>query len=58
MNDLNGIRVAVLATDGVEESELTDPVKALLDAGARVHIVAPKEGEIETFRHFDRFGSV
>jgi protease I len=58
MNDLNGVRVAVLATDGVEESELTDPVRALVEAGAHVHVVSPKEGDIETFRHFDRFGTV
>ncbi len=58
MRDLSGVRVAVLATDGVEESELTEPVRALVEAGARVHVVAPKEGEIETFRHFDKFGTV
>jgi hypothetical protein len=34
MSKLNGLRVAVLATDGFEEPELTEPVKALKDAGA------------------------
>ena len=35
MSKLNGFRVAVLATDGVEESELTEPVQALKKAGAK-----------------------
>jgi protease I len=49
MADLSGFRVAVLATDGFEESELTEPVKALRNAGASVAIVSIKSGEI---RHF------
>ena len=40
MSELTDIRVAVLATDGFEESELTEPVKALRDAGARVTILS------------------
>ncbi len=44
---LNGMKVAVLVTDGVEEPELTEPVKALKDAGAQVTIVSPKPGEIQ-----------
>jgi putative intracellular protease/amidase len=35
MSKLRGVRVAVLATDGFEESDLTEPVKALREAGAR-----------------------
>jgi protease I len=35
MSKLTDCRVAVLATDGFEESELTEPVKALREAGAR-----------------------
>jgi mannose-6-phosphate isomerase-like protein (cupin superfamily) len=35
--DLRGKTVAVLATDGVEQVELTEPVKALKSAGAQVH---------------------
>jgi protease I len=38
--------VACLATHGFEQSELTEPVKALRDAGATVHIIAPEEGSI------------
>ncbi len=37
-NDLNGRRIAVLATDGFEQSELTEPVKALKEAGAEVEV--------------------
>lgn len=44
--DLNGMKVAVLATDGFEASELNEPVAALKDAGAEVHIVAPESGSI------------
>ena len=51
MSDLSGFRVAVLATDGFEESELTEPVKALRAAGARPTIVSPKGGEIQGVRH-------
>jgi protease I len=51
MSKLTDLRVAVLATDGVEESELTEPVKALRDAGARVTIVSLKPGQIQAVRH-------
>jgi protease I len=51
MAHLAGKRVAVLATDGFEQSELTDPVKALKNAGATVEIVSPKSGEIQGMKH-------
>ena len=51
MSELNGFRVAVLATDGFEEPELTEPVKALREAGARVTILSPRPGEIQGVRH-------
>ena len=51
MSDLSGFRVAVLATDGFEESELTEPVKALKDAGAEVTIVSLKTGKIQGVKH-------
>ena len=46
-----GFRVAVLATDGFEESELTEPVKALRGAGAQVTILSLKPGQIQAVRH-------
>jgi protease I len=44
--DLSGKRVAVLATDGFEQSELDVPVEALRTCGAHVDIVAPQSGSI------------
>jgi protease I len=54
MADLSNMRVAVLATDGFEESELTEPVKALREAGARVDVISLKSGQIQAFRHHDK----
>jgi protease I len=54
MADLTNLRVAVLATDGFEEAELTEPVKALKEAGARVEILSIKSGQIQAFRHHDQ----
>lgn len=54
MAQLSGKTVAILATDGFEQIELTEPMKALKDAGAEVHIVSPKSGEIQGFNHFDK----
>ena len=51
MADLFGFRVAVLATDGFEETELTEPVKVLKGAGADVTILSLKPGEIQGFRN-------
>jgi len=52
-NDLNGKRVAVLATEGFEESELLEPRKALEQAGARVEVVSPAQGRIRAWKHTD-----
>lgn len=41
--------VAILATNGFEESELSSPKQALEDAGATVHIVSPESGEIKAW---------
>ena len=54
MSDLTGLRVAVLATDGFEEPELTEPVRALREGGAQVTIVAPKSGTIQGFKHDEK----
>jgi protease I len=50
MSQLTGFRVAVLATDGFEETELTEPVRALRSAGAAVTILSPKGGFIQGVR--------
>lgn len=54
MADLSNLKVAVLATDGFEEVELTEPVKALKEAGATVEIISTKSGQIQAFRHHDK----
>lgn len=46
-NTLKDRKVAVLATDGYEQSELTEPIKALKEQGATVHVIAPNEGQIK-----------
>jgi protease I len=45
-NELQGKTIAFLATDGVEDSELTEPRKAVTEAGAEAHLVSIKTGEI------------
>lgn len=50
---LEGLKVAILATDGFEQDELTEPRKALDAAGATTKIVSPQDGEIEGWRHYD-----
>jgi protease I len=46
--------IAVLATDGVEQVELTEPVAALRREGAQVHVVSDKKEHIQGFNHHDR----
>jgi protease I len=47
MADLSGKKVAFVATNGYEDSELTEPWRALTDAGADLVMIAPEPGEIE-----------
>jgi protease I len=56
MKDLKEKRVAILATDGYEESELTSPKQALEKAGARVLVVSPKSGSIKGWKKGDWSG--
>lgn len=56
--NLKGLKVAVLATDGFEQPELVEPVKALRDAQATVDIIAPKSGSIQGFKHHDKGDTV
>jgi protease I len=51
---LAGMRVAILATDMVEESELVDPRQALEDAGAETELITPKEGEILSATNYEK----
>lgn len=51
MADLSTIRVAVIATDGFEQAELTETAGALREAGARADVISPKPGKIQAFKH-------
>jgi len=52
---LDGKTVAILvANEGIEQVELTEPRKALEDAGATVHLLAPEAGEAQAFDHLDK----
>src|SRR5581483_9087578 len=53
-NNLEGLRVAILATDGVEDPELRDPRKALEEAGGRTTLIAPKAGQIYSMKRHDK----
>jgi protease I len=54
MGKLNGKKIAFLATDGVEQVELTEPLKAVRDEGAEVELISLKEGEFQGFEHLDK----
>ena len=58
MHHLTGVRVAILATDLFEESELVEPKKALDQAGARTVVIAPKSGKIQAVRHIEKASQV
>jgi protease I len=50
---LEGKKIAILATDGVEQVELTEPRKALEDEGAATELVSLEAGDIQGFNHLD-----
>jgi protease I len=51
MNEkLQGKKIAIVATDGFEQVELTEPKKALEAAGATVHVISPKPGQIKGWK--------
>ncbi|TMN83856.1 protease, partial [Pseudoalteromonas phenolica] len=52
---LEGKKIAILATDGFEQSELFSPRDALLNAGAKIEIVSIKEGQITGWNE-DKWG--
>jgi protease I len=53
--NLSGKKVAILLTDGFEESEMVEPRKALIKAGAQTTLIAPKEGKVKSW-DTDDFG--
>jgi len=54
MTDIKQRKIAVLATDGFEQVELTEPVKALRAEGATVTVVSLKAGEIQGMNHHEK----
>jgi protease I len=54
-DQLNGKRVAFLmANEGVEQVELTEPLQAVREAGAETDLLAPEAGLIQAFNHLDK----
>jgi protease I len=51
---LNSKRVAFLFTEGVEQVELTEPLKAVRDAGASATLVSLESGRVQMFNHLDK----
>lgn len=54
MADISSRKIAVLATDGFEQVELTEPVKALKAARAQVSVIAPGGGQIQGMNHAEK----
>ena len=51
---LKGKKVAILVANGFEQIELTEPRKALEDAGATIEIVSPSEHEVQGWNHDEK----
>jgi protease I len=54
MADIQGKSVAFLATDGVEQVELTDPWKAVEEAGGSPALISLEDGVVQGFNHLDK----
>jgi protease I len=50
---LQGLKIAILVTDGFEQVELTEPCKALEQAGAETRVVSPKEDKVRGWNFTD-----
>ena len=54
-NELTGRKIAfVVANEGIEQVELTEPWKVVTQAGAEAHLIAPKPGKVQAFNHLDK----
>ena len=51
MRNLKGRKIAILATNGFEESELFEPKKVLENSGAEVNVISPESGTIKAWKH-------
>lgn len=54
----DGKKLAILATDGFEESELFSPKEAIEAAGGTVDVISLKAGDIQGFRHMEKGRSI
>jgi len=55
--NLKGMKVAILVTDNFEQSEMTEPRKALEEAGAKTTIISPKSGSVQGANHDEKADS-
>jgi protease I len=51
---LQGLRVAILVDDGFEQVEMTEPRKALEEAGAKTFLVSPQKSEVQGWNHDEK----
>jgi protease I len=57
MGSLDGKRVAFVATEGVEQVELTRPWEAVEEAGAKAELISSEPGSVQAFNHLDKADS-
>src|SRR5262249_61943104 len=54
-NELDGRRIAfMVASEGIEQVELTEPWQAVTDAGGNPQLLAPEPGKAQAFNHLDK----
>jgi deglycase len=53
-NELKGKKIAFLAAEGVEQVELTEPWKAVENAGGTPQLISVEDGEVQAFNHLDK----
>lgn len=53
MNSLNGLKIAILLTDGFEQAEMVKPRKALQDQGAQTFLISNKS-TVQGWNHSDK----
>ncbi len=49
--NLKDMKIAILVTDGFEQSEMTEPKKALEKVGAKPHIISPNQSSVKGWQH-------
>jgi protease I len=53
-DELKGKKIAFVAAEGVEQVELTEPWKAVEQAGGRPELISVEDGEVQAFNHLDK----